>query len=84
VASERRLRWRARVSRMRLGGQLALFETVPILDVFVRPELPVWTATTVRFGDVEIGVGYRFGAGTTLKASYRFDDWDVEDWFRRP
>jgi len=39
----------------------------------------VWFAGTVRFYDVEAGVGYRIGPGTVLKLSYRADRWQVAD-----
>ncbi len=45
--------------------------------MFVRPGLPTWTASTVLFRDFEIGAGYRPGANSILKVSYREDRWDV-------
>lgn len=45
---------------------------------FISPDVPTWTASTVLFRDIEVGVGYRFGPETVLKASYRIDRWDVE------
>ncbi len=46
--------------------------------VFIEPRAPVWRANTILFRDVEVGLGYRFGPDTLLKASYRVDRWDVD------
>jgi hypothetical protein len=45
---------------------------------FIRPSSSGnWTARPSSFRDLEVGGGYRFGANTLLKASWRMDDWDV-------
>lgn len=36
-----------------------------------------WISRRTDFKAVEVGGGFRFGANTTLKASYRRDDWKV-------
>ena len=48
---------------------------------FIRPgaDPASWTARAVKFHDGEIGVGYRLGARTLAKASFRKDWWDVTE-----
>lgn len=36
-----------------------------------------WVASTTDLTDYEAGVGYRLGLSTLIKASYRWDNWDV-------
>ena len=46
---------------------------------FVRPVSPTfWVARKTDFHNEEVGLGYRFGASTLLKASYRQDLWHVD------
>lgn len=46
---------------------------------FVQPVSPTfWVARKTDFHNEEFGVGYRFGAGTLLKVSYRQDVWQVD------
>ena len=43
---------------------------------FISPVSPTfWVANGVIFNDVEVGGGYRFGASSLLKASFRKDRW---------
>lgn len=45
---------------------------------FVRPISPTaWIARQTELRAVEVGVGYRFGANTTMKATVSADDWVV-------
>ena len=47
---------------------------------FVLPINPYfWVAKSVNFYNAEAGIGYRLGADTLVKASYRRDLWTVED-----
>ena len=43
-----------------------------------------WIANQTDFHDWEAGLGYRLGASTLLKASYRTDHWKVPSMFIRP
>jgi len=45
---------------------------------FIRPEDTGWLARETKFYDFEIGVGYRFGVNSLVKASYRQDFWQVD------
>lgn len=46
---------------------------------FIRPVSPTfWVARKTDFHNEELGLGYRFGASTLLKASYRQDLWHVD------
>ena len=45
---------------------------------FIRPVGPAaWVARRTDFHNEEFGIGYRFGAATLVKASYRQDRWKV-------
>lgn len=45
---------------------------------FIRPTASgAWISRETRFRDYEVGGGFRVNASTTLKASLRWDDWDV-------
>ena len=37
-----------------------------------------WLGSNARFRDLETAIGWRFARGLVVKASYRFDRWDVE------
>jgi hypothetical protein len=41
-----------------------------------------WLGSNARFRDLETGIGWRVARGLLLKASYRFDRWDVEPTLR--
>ncbi len=45
---------------------------------FIRPSTAVWAARLTDFADAEIGGGYRLGASTLLKISWRGDRWWVK------
>jgi hypothetical protein len=45
---------------------------------FIRLDENGWLARESKFYDFEIGVGYRFGASSLVKASYRQDFWQVD------
>ena len=46
---------------------------------FIQPVSPTfWVARKTDFHNQELGIGYRFGAGTVLKVSYRQDLWHVD------
>jgi len=46
---------------------------------FISPVSPTfWVARKTDFHNEELGLGYRFGANTLLKASYRQDLWHVD------
>jgi hypothetical protein len=46
---------------------------------FIQPVSPTfWVARRTDFHNEELGVGYRFGANTVLKVSYRQDLWHVD------
>jgi hypothetical protein len=46
---------------------------------FIRPVSPTfWVARKTDFHNEELGAGYRFGAGTVMKISYRQDLWHVD------
>lgn len=46
---------------------------------FIQPVSPTfWVARKTDFHNEEIGAGYRFGASTLLKVSYRQDLWHVD------
>ena len=46
---------------------------------FIQPVSPTfWVARKTDFHNEELGVGYRFGASTVMKVSYRQDLWHVD------
>jgi hypothetical protein len=46
---------------------------------FIQPVSPTfWVARKTDFHNEELGLGYRFGAGTVMKVSYRQDLWHVD------
>ncbi len=46
---------------------------------YIRPQSATdWLAVNAKFYDLELGVGWRFTPGLLLKASGRFDRWEVD------